>query len=125
MSAHIDHSNLLCGLLAFAVAGCVFAGDPSSAQRFSESSEVVVRYADLNLAAAPGIETLYRRIEQAGETVCGPRPDRRAFKLDALWNDCREAAVANGVEAVDNTMLTAFHHGAFPQEIATVNARRR
>ena len=88
-------------LLIAAVAPNTFAAgndDPPS---------VKVRFGDLNLDTQDGLNTLYRRIQGAAHRVClqdGGGPYAAYF----FWK-CYESAVADAVNKVNNTRLTAMH----------------
>jgi hypothetical protein len=67
--------------------------NPARAEDKAYSEERVVRLADLNLNDSDGIETLYRRIEHAANTVCGwagpVAPDRRHIGGLPVWRVLR------------------------------------
>jgi UrcA family protein len=72
-------------------------------------ASVAVSYRDLDLAAAPDIVILYRRIQVAAAKLCGPR-DIGGPDIDStLYRDCVSAAVARAVTAVDRPGLSAYH----------------
>ena len=87
-------------LLIAVVAPNAFAADTS------ETSSRVVRFGDLNLSTEEGVRTLYHRIQGAASRVC-----REAAGPDGIfwyWK-CYENAVANAVNKVNNSHLTAMH----------------
>jgi UrcA family protein len=73
-----------------------------------EPLSVTVNYADLDLSKPAGVGALYRRLEKAAKTVCGPYADRDP-RRKAVWRDCYDQAVANAVANIDRPMLTALH----------------
>jgi UrcA family protein len=70
---------------------------------------VKVSYADLNLSTLAGATTLYRRIERAARTVCGPESSLREIQRYRDWKNCYESAVSNAVARVNSPLLTAVH----------------
>jgi UrcA family protein len=69
----------------------------------------VVRFADLNLNSMEGASTLYRRIEQAAERVCGGPLDIRELSVAARLTSCKVQSVERAVGAVNSTVLTSLH----------------
>jgi UrcA family protein len=87
-------------LLIAAVAPSAFAADSSDAPSRT------VRFGDLNLNTEEGVRTLYRRIQGAAGRVC-----HEAAGVDGIqwyWK-CYETTVANAVNKVNNSHLTAMH----------------
>jgi UrcA family protein len=72
---------------------------------------VTVSYADLDLSKPAGAQTLYRRIEDAARTVCGPLASRE-LRRRRLWRDCYEQAVEDAVATADQAILTAMTDAA-------------
>src|SRR5579863_10073123 len=61
----------------------------------------VVNYSDLNLATEAGVRALYLRIVGAARQICGA-PDNRDLPEMRLSSNCRQEAIARGVQAVGN-----------------------
>ena len=77
-------------------------------QRDGEPLTKTVSYADLNLNAEPGAQTLYGRLRMAATQVCAP------FRGNSLrertnWSECFNVALARSVAQIDAPMLTAYH----------------
>jgi len=81
----------------FAVAAAIAASfvsiAPAAAQ---EITQVEVSYGDLDIASPAGVEVLNARLQAGADTVCA-RPDNRDLKSMAAWQQCKEAAVQNGI----------------------------
>lgn len=76
---------------------------------FFATQSVKVRFADLNLAHAEGIEELYRRIRRAARTVCAVQAAPSDWRSKRAVKECEQLAIANAVDAVNNELLTAMH----------------
>ena len=101
-------------LAALTLALAAFAQPASAAERFTQRS-VTISSADLNLASATGAKQLYKRINRAAETACGPRPS--GFVLQVFpsarreYKSCVRDAVENAVTSLNNPLVTAYHNG--------------
>ena len=69
----------------------------------------LVKFADLNLNSLEGASTLYRRIEQAAERVCGGPVDMRELAVAVRISSCKVHSVERAVDAVNSTVLTSLH----------------
>jgi UrcA family protein len=67
-----------------------------------------VRYSDLNLATAVGVDTLYQRISKAASGVC-PSADIRDLPAVSAAKQCRVEAIARAVRDVNNPKLAVMH----------------
>jgi UrcA family protein len=65
-----------------------------------------VRFADLNLSTAVGVETLYGRIKTAARAVC------RNETLVSAEYACRARAIENAVRDVGSPLLVSVHRAA-------------
>ena len=72
------------------------------------SSGVKVRYGDLNLATAKGVDDLYRRIARAAREVC-PDPYSRDLDVVAASQRCQAESIARAVAEVNNPQLALVH----------------
>lgn len=88
---------------ALAVTTVSIAAAPSD-----EVRSMKVRYDDLNLATAAGVDTLYHRISSAATVVC-PIEDGRNLRMVAIMERCRADAIANAVRDVNNPQLALVH----------------
>ena len=68
-----------------------------------------VKFADLNLNSLEGASTLYRRIEQAAEHVCGGPTDIRELSAAVRVSSCKVHSVERAVDAVNSTVLTSLY----------------
>jgi UrcA family protein len=91
-------------IAALASALCLTGGTQSWAASPATHS-MTVSYGDLNLAAAAGADTLYRRIESAAADICGY--EGRSLAEIANSHDCVHGAIAQAVAAIDSPLLTA------------------
>lgn len=124
MNARSNASNLIRGLLAFAVLAHVAVNAVSAEpSKLLSEQQISVAYGDLNLTSSAGAETLYRRIKQAGARVCGAQPGSMELRRLVVWNECRETAIVNAVEAVGRPRLTALHRGKSIQPAGATAAR--
>jgi len=104
------------GLFSFCLASGTAAaqsvGVEVDANRISGDYEVrskVVYFADLNLARAAGVQTLYRRIRAAANYVCAPWDETRDLAQFSEWRACRDSAIANAVSQIDHPLLSEHH----------------
>jgi UrcA family protein len=67
-----------------------------------------VRYSDLNLNTQAGAESLYHRIRNAAELVCGDVSSRQMAEA-AMAKTCVDRAVAGSVRAVNSRLLTKVY----------------
>lgn len=70
--------------------------------------EVTVRYSDLDLSTAAGVNSLYRRISFAAEQVC-PGMYSRSLGEAAAAQRCWSEAVGKAVSATHNQQLAALY----------------
>jgi UrcA family protein len=97
-------SVAVAALLLAAVAPNAFAANTNDSP--GDSVSRIVRFGDLNLNTEEGARTLYHRIQGAAGRVC-----REATGRDGIswyWK-CYENAVANAVNKVNNSHLTAMY----------------
>jgi UrcA family protein len=101
MKPVIAKRNTLIGIAFAAVAATNLA---CAAGEDSEPRSLVVRYSDLNLTQAKDAHKLYHRIKLAARRVCDNEERPRIYK------QCQSQAVANAVERVHSSQLSAIHH---------------
>lgn len=100
----LRRSLALAGAFAsLAATATSFAAPPSA-----EAPSVVVRYGDLNLATAVGVDTLYRRISNAARQVC-PDVYSRDLSTVAAGERCQADAVTRAVHELNNPQLALVH----------------
>ncbi len=100
-------------LAVAALLGCVAAGQPALARAASPDSDQVsikVSYADLNLDSRAGAEALLRCVDQAAESICGPRP---AGHLDELmiYRACVRGVADRAVANLGHPLVSALNAG--------------
>jgi UrcA family protein len=109
---------LICGAEA-----ALFAADASAADLPHSLS---VRYVDLNLDRPADVVTLYRRIANAAQDVCGPRELTGSHLPEPGYQLCFNDAVADAVARVDRPALSAYHQQRLelaPQRAARIAQR--
>ena len=86
----------------------------------------VVRFADLNMNTAAGVERLYARIKGAAEYACHDLDDRQLVNRQQ-YQTCKTDAIAGAVVQVDIPQLTSVYsshnHGTLPQQVTLSNAQ--
>jgi len=93
----------------------------AGAPDISAPQQSTVRFADLNLSAAQGAETLYARIQSAAGQVCGPEDDKN-LALFLSRRACVDKAVADAVSHVGNAQLRAVYEAHQGQKQPTRTA---
>jgi UrcA family protein len=93
-------------LAAFAALGV--AATSVAAPASDAASGVKVRYSDLSLTTAKGVNDLYRRIARAARLVC-PDPYSRDLSVVAASERCQADAIARAVAEVNNPQLALMH----------------
>jgi UrcA family protein len=100
-------------VLALALTGALSAGATTAlagaAVRHTLDPAVTVRFADLNLNNAEGARTLYGRIRNAAQTVCGPRYSLWDGRSARAWQECYRKTIDEAVTQVNRPKLTALH----------------
>ena len=93
---------------ALCVAVSAHAGSTAdSAVRQHES--VVVQYGDLNLNSGIGIKSLYSRLENAADKVCGRKPDVKELRMTMQYRACYQGALDRAVDKIGNRNLHGLH----------------
>lgn len=75
----------------------------------SDVASLTVRFDDLNLSSEAGLATLYRRIQNAARTVCGPPSFTGTRVVSQDWKDCVSASVRSAILSVNKPQLTAYY----------------
>jgi UrcA family protein len=88
---------------ALTVATTSFASPPSG-----DPPSVSVRYNDLNLSTAAGVDALYHRISTAARAVC-PDVHSRDLGVVAASEHCQATAIAHAVSDLHNPQLALLH----------------
>ena len=96
----------LIAVMGCLVAASAFAGLDGVAA--TDTSSVLVHFADVDLERSAGATVLYNRLQHAARKVCRGYPvldlDRRA-----IFSACYRNAVARAVQTVNHPSLTAVH----------------
>ena len=101
------------GALALAAVSLLIAVSPALADtpRGAEVPSITVRYADLNLDQAVGVQRLHKRLRAAAEQVCGIQVNPGSRFVSDAWKQCVDRAVGEAVAKVDRPALSAYHRG--------------
>ena len=71
--------------------------------------DVVVHYADLNLASAAGVKALYARLSSAAEKACGNEPKTPALERQLQFKRCYDRTLDRAVEGVGSQQVQMLH----------------
>ena len=96
----------------FAVVAAVSLGPVAMSAHADQAVEVptrTVHYSDLNLNTQAGVASLYNRIRNAAQLVCG-NVDPRRLDEAASAKACIDKAVFSSVTAVNNPKLTSEYN---------------
>jgi UrcA family protein len=88
---------------AAAVLSLAAAAAPAMAEDFT----VYVKYSDLNLTSAEGVETLESRIAVAIKSVCAKPETIRDLKSMQAWESCKATASAKARAQLEKTVELA------------------
>lgn len=101
-----------------AVSAALVLGTPSLAAAGTQSANIEdtsvrVSYADLDLSNDQGIATLYKRLQSASQSACGPLTYSEAGSLKELIQNksCYQSALTKAVERLNNDSLNKVHAG--------------
>lgn len=75
---------------------------PAAAQEI----QVAVPYGDINVASQAGSEILASRVRTAVDTAC-ERPATRDLKMNAEWQNCRQAALESAASQLESKGVVA------------------
>ena len=108
-------------ILTFAaVAALLIGASGASAATDSDQPRMTVKYADLNLAGAGGVETLYSRIKNASAAACASVGDDRTLGGLNQNKACREEMTSEGVRGMNLRALTQLASGgSAPMRVAS------
>ncbi len=91
-----------------ALAGASFGADAQAAENAVDVRSVTVRYTDLNLNTAAGVDALYARLRDAASAVCSHHAGRGLADVVA-WRDCYRQALSAAVNSVQSRALQTLH----------------
>jgi UrcA family protein len=112
MNAQTKKTRTLATVIAcagtFGLALAAHAGDVATAP-VPRHDDVVVRYADLNLATEEGARTLYARLAAAAERACGSAPRTLALTEHMRYRACYDSTLTRAVEKIGSQQVHALH----------------
>ena len=79
-------------------------------------SSVKVNFGDLDLTTRHGSKTLYLRLQNAANDVCGDTVGNLNFPELRQIRRCDQEAIESAVARVDRPLLTALYDRHFPRE---------
>jgi UrcA family protein len=98
---------------ACAVATLAGVASLAHADDRDDAPKQTVRYDDLNLSTQAGLQTLYRRIQHAARSVCGPALVTGTRIVSAARNDCVNTSIRQAILTVNQPSLTAYYAARF------------
>jgi UrcA family protein len=109
------------GRIAAAIFGVLAASAAviGSAADRADVPQVVVHYADLNLASPRGANALYSRIRAAAERACRAL-DGRELRSKIQMQECVTTAVADAVTKVGHPAVVAIYNAKHPSPLPTL-----
>jgi UrcA family protein len=123
-SVSVRESSLLVAA-ATAAAACAVVLLPGQAHasdlgsNYEEPTSVTVHFSDLDLTKPKAVTTLYLRLRDASELVCGDDAQAIDLELRSELERCNQTAIENAVETVNRPLLTALYDRRFPDHPAT------
>lgn len=90
------------------LASAAHAGDTGTA-RTDKYADVVVSYADLNLASAEGARALYARLSRAADRACGHTPKSRSLDQWMYYHACYDSTLDRAVEKIGSQNVHTLH----------------
>ena len=94
-----------------ALVATLSAAAPAALAEKPVSASAPVTYADLDLSAPAGVQTLFQRISVASRKVCGKRPMTVRYGQLERHLECRETAMNVAVERINHPTVTAAWAG--------------
>lgn len=97
-------------LTAGLIAGLILAAIGTSIARAADTDtpQVVVSYADLDVSRPEGVKVLYRRIQAAAASVC-EEFDGQRLEQKALFRSCKFDATNSAVSTISLPALSEIH----------------
>jgi UrcA family protein len=81
---------------------------------YEEPTSVTVHFSDLDLSRPRAVNTLYLRLREASELVCGDDTEMIDLELRSELERCNQSAIEDAVKQVDRPSLTALYDRRFP-----------
>jgi UrcA family protein len=92
-----------------------FGSNVQAAESTANIPSITVRYGDLNLNTAGGVEALYARLRAAARGVCSPHAGR-ALVNELERRSCYEQVLSIAVSNVKSDSLSALHRVSSTRE---------
>lgn len=107
-------------LITFAAVAALLIGASAANASEFDQPHMTVKYADLNLASANGVKTLYSRIKNASAAACASIGDDRTLGGVNQIKACRNEMASEGVRGMNLRALTQLASGgSAPMQVAT------
>ncbi len=110
---------VLAGFLVVSLSVLSFANSASAGTRDNEVAMAVVKFQDLDVNSPSGAASLYWRIHEAANRVCGVDDHNLALPPPARRR-CAQDAEARAVGQLDLSRLTAYYQAKTGKQPATV-----
>jgi UrcA family protein len=95
----------------------VLAGSTAFADDYgSETRSVRVLFPDLNLATEHGTKTLFMRLQNAAQDVCGDTFDTPYIDVRVQVERCQQTAIESAVEQINQPLLISLYDRHYPHE---------
>jgi UrcA family protein len=91
-----------------------FAAALAAAPAVDTPLQVIVKFADLDLATDVGARVLLRRIEAAAEQICGDPRGLLPLDRQARVQQCNTQAIAHAVADVGAPRVTLVYRARYP-----------
>ena len=100
------------------IGGCVFlatalllaAGAAGAADRTATSTDIAVRFSDVQLKSEADAEQLYKKLRSAAKSVCDDNAGgHRTLEVRNRAEKCVNQVLADAVRKIDQPLLTALH----------------
>ena len=104
-------AKLIVRFFGAALIGGAMLGSQAFAQgALNGTSSTVVKFGDLNLDSPQGVASLYRRIHNAAEQVCGISTEDRVFlEVRVQEQKCVVETEARAIDGIHSVALEAFY----------------
>ena len=111
MKSYLYRLFLVTSMLSLLTLNAVLA-DGVVTKEFS-TGNVIVSFADLNLANPKGLDRLYRRVKSAAYKVCGVENMRVSLDITRKNRECVSSAIDSAIGEIGDVRLTALHQSKF------------
>lgn len=110
---------MVSAIATLALASALLAPRTTYADDVDQRPTAAVRYGDLNLNTASGVDTLFRRIQLAAREVCKEYEPRGSLAPSAAHHSCMSNAISGAVRSVGSPSLAAYYSERGAQRPAT------